>query len=92
MKIHLKFNHKKKDVLEAIDCQLDNEKVNYLIRGVMQRYNEDDSANKASELAEMIHNDLDYEIILFLATKSLQEKMHHIMIEELKRFLRDEDI
>tara|TARA_R110000868_G_scaffold312096_1_gene573027 strand:- start:384 stop:674 length:291 start_codon:yes stop_codon:yes gene_type:complete len=96
MKIHLKFNHKKKDVLEAIDCQSDNEQVNYQISRVIQKYNQDDSAIKSSQLAEMIHNDLDYEIILFLATKALEEKMYHIKFEEMKdefkKFLSDEDI
>jgi hypothetical protein len=96
MKIHLKFDHKKKDVLGAIDCQSDNEQVDYLIRALMQKYNEDNSIEKSSQLAELIHNDLDYEIILFLATKAIEEKMLHLVIRqmknELKNFLNDEDI
>lgn len=96
MKIHLKFDHKKKDVLDAIDCQSDSEQVDYLIRGLMQKYNEDNSIEKSSQLAELIHNDLDYEIILFLATKAIEEKMLHLVIRkmknELKNFLNDEDI
>jgi hypothetical protein len=92
MKIHLKFDHTKKDVLDAIDCQADGEKVDYLIRAVMKKYKEDDSITKSSQMAELIHNQLDYEIILFLATKSIESKMLEVAIKEFKRFLRDEDI
>ncbi len=89
MKIHLKFDHNKKDVLDAIDCQSDGEKVDYLIKAVIQKYNNDDSIGKSSQLAEMIHNDLDYEIILFLATKAIEEKMMHIMFRQMKDDLKN---
>jgi hypothetical protein len=96
MKIHLKFDHTQSDVLDAIDCQSDIEKVDYLIKGVMHKYSDDDSITKSSQMAEIIHNDLDYEIILFLATKAIEEKMMRIALkqftDEFKKFLGDEDI
>ena len=92
MKIHLKFDHTKKDVLDAIDCQADGEKVDYLIRAVMKKYDEDDSITKSSQMAELIHNQLDYEIILFLATKAVENKMMYLAIQEFKKFMLDEDI
>jgi hypothetical protein len=96
MKIHLKFDHTKEDVLDAIDCQVDSEQVDYLIRAVMKRYDEDESICKSSQMAELIHNQLDYEIILFLATKAIEHKMMNLALEELakgfRKFLRDEDI
>jgi len=96
MKIHLKFDHTQKDVLDAIDCQVDGEQVDYLIRGVMQRYEDDDSISKSSQMAELIHEKLDYEIILFLATKAIEDKMMRIALkgltDEFRKFLRDEDI
>lgn len=96
MKIHLKFDHTRKDVLDAIDCQVDGEQADYLIRGVIQRCEEDDSISKSSQMAELIHNQLDYEIILFLATKAIEEKMMRIAMKDLtkefRKFLEDEDI
>jgi len=44
----------------------------------------DDSLCKASELSEMIHKKLEYEEILFLATKSVEIKMHRMMMEMAK--------
>lgn len=96
MKIHLKFDHTQSDVLDAIDCQSDIEKVDYLIKGVIKKYSDDDSITKSSQMAEIIHNDLDYEIILFLATKAIEAQMMSIAVkqfaDEFRKFLRDEDI
>jgi len=75
MKIHLKFNHKEKDSLKAIDCQYNGEQVNERIFKVIKRYTDDDDITRASQLSELIHDKLSYEEILFLATHSLQDKL-----------------
>ena len=68
MKIHLKFDHKRKDLLDAIDCQVDGEQVDYLIRDIMQKYSDDDSITKLSQMAELIHDKLDYEISTYIVS------------------------
>ena len=48
-----------------------------------------DSLRKASQLMEIIHNKLDYEEILFLATHSVQDSMQRMMIQKMADELRD---
>lgn len=84
MKIYLKFDHSQEDSLKAIGCEYDGEQTSERLFYIIQKYMLDDSLNKASELSEMIHNKLDYEEILFLATKSVEIKMHRMMMEIAK--------
>lgn len=96
MKIHLKFNHQKNDVLEAIDSQYDVETVNDMIHDLIRDYLLDDDMNKQSQLCELIHNRLDYEAILFIAMHSILDRISsaktNALKEKLKKFLEDEDI
>lgn len=85
MKIYLKFDHSQEDSLKAIGCEYGTKKVNERIDDVIQDYILDDSLLKTSQLSEMIHRELDYEEILFLATVSVEVKMHAIMIEQMKQ-------
>lgn len=87
MKIHLKFDHNKEELLAALDCDVDSEKANYQIKGVIKKCLDDDTKESSSQLAEMIHNELDYSVILFLATKNLEQKMEELMKIELRNFL-----
>jgi hypothetical protein len=84
MKIYLKFDHSQKDTLKAIGCEYGGEQASERIFDIIQGYMLDDSLNKASELSEMIHKKLEYEEILFLATKSVEIKMHRMMMEMAK--------
>jgi hypothetical protein len=84
MKIYLKFDHSQEDTLKAIGCEYGAEQTSERIFDIIQRYMLDDSLNKASELSEMIHKKLEYEEILFLATKSVEIKMHRMMMEMAK--------
>jgi hypothetical protein len=89
MKIYLKFDHSQKDSLKAIGCEHSSKEVNERIFDVMKWYNEDDSLRTASHLSELIHKTLDYEEILFLATKSIEDKMEMMIMERMKEEMRD---
>ena len=89
MKIHLKFDHTQKDALKAIDYAKGGTVANEEIITVMEKYLDDDDMTKQSQLAELVHNELDYEVILFLAVKSMEDKMHKLMAIKLKREIDD---
>lgn len=89
MKIYLKFDHSQKDSLKAIGCEYDGKEVNDRVRTLIQKYNNDDSVGKSSELAELMHKELDYEEILFLAMKSVEDKMIRMAIQDMKQKFRD---
>lgn len=89
MKIYLKFDHSQKDSLKAIGCEHDGKEVNKRVFEVIKWYSEDDSLSKASQLSELVHKTLDYEEILFLATKSIEEKMMAMAMERMRDELRD---
>jgi hypothetical protein len=95
MKIHLKFNHKERDMLSAIDSQYNGDQANDLINEVIERYMDNEYMDKVSQLSEIIHNDLDYEIILLLATHSILDKIMKVqekaMINHLRDFLNDDE-
>jgi hypothetical protein len=90
MKIYLKFDHSQKDSLKAIGCEHNGKEVNERVFDVIKWYSEDDSLNKESQLSELIHKTLDYEEILFLATKSVEQKMEMMMFERMKDRLRED--
>lgn len=96
MKIHLKFNHKKSDVLEAIDSQYDGEIVNDMIHDLITDYLLDEDMNKQSQLCELMHKRLDYEVILFIAMHSVLDRISlaktNALKEKLIKFLEDESI
>jgi dihydroneopterin aldolase len=90
MKIYLKFDHNEDDSLKAIGCEHNGKEVSERVFDVIKWYSEDDSLNRASHLSELIHKTLDYEEILFLATKSVEQKMEMMMIERMKDRLRED--
>lgn len=96
MKIHLKFNHKKDDVLEAIDCQHDSDTVNDMLQGIIREYIINENIESHSQLCELMHKKLDYEIILFAAMHSVVDKVGQAEIDLIKtgfkKFLEDEGI
>lgn len=89
MKIYLKFDHSQKNSLKAMNCEYDGGQVNDRILDVVEKYAKDDSLEKTSHLSELIHNELEYEEILFLATHSIQDKMQEVMIKQMKNEIRD---
>jgi hypothetical protein len=91
MKIHLTFNHEERDSLKAIDCQYTGEQVNKRVFKVISRITGNENIEKSSQISEIMHNELSYEEILFLATHSLQDKIVRIhkakMIDDFKEML-----
>lgn len=92
MKIHLKFNHNTKHCLEAMDCPMDSEEANDLLNEVIIKYMSNPNLDKKSQLAELLHDELDYSIILYLATNLVTKEIEHKMMKKLlKEFMNDED-
>ena len=84
MKIYLKFNHDLNDSMKAIGWEHDGRKVHEVIFNLIAKYGLDDSLERSSHLSELLHNDLDYEVILFLATKSIEQTIKDIYNETNK--------
>jgi len=94
MKIHLKFNHKAETVLESIDCPFTSDEVTDQVNDVIAKFMGDDKYQDKSQLAELMHDELDYTIILFLALKQITDDLEKKMMKNILRDIldRDEDI
>jgi hypothetical protein len=91
MKIHLKFNHKAETVLESIDCPFTSDEVTDQVNDVIAKFMSDDKYQDKSELAELMHNELDYTIILFLALKYVTDDIEKKMMKNILRNILDKD-
>lgn len=91
MKIHLKFNHKAKTVLESIDCPFNSDEVTDQVNDVVSKFMSDDKYQDKSQLAEIMHDDLDYKIILFLALKNITDDLEKKMMKNILRNILDKD-
>ena len=91
MKIHLKFNHNAETVLESIDCPFTSDEVTDQIDSVIKKFMSDDNLETKGHLAEIIHEDLDYTIILFLALKYVTEDMEKEAVKSMLRRMLDND-
>lgn len=92
MKIHLKFNHNAETVLESIDCPFTSDEVSDQVDNVIIKFMRDDNLETKGHLAEIMHNELDYSIILFLALKNVTNDIEKKMIKNMLRNMLDEDI
>jgi len=70
----IKFNHKKENSLKALDIKIEKEEIHQKLNSIFANFVMRDN-QKRSELAEMIHDNFDYNVILFLATSEIIEKM-----------------
>lgn len=93
-KIFLKFNHDAEDLLASLDCPFTHEEVDERASELFMEFMEDDKYQNKSHFAELIHNNLDYSAILYLATSSLIEQIEKkLIMSKLKEMLnKDEDI
>ena len=89
MKIHLKFNHNAETVLESIDCPFTSDEVTDQIDSVIKKFMSDDNLETKGHLAEIMHNELDYSIILFLALKNVTNDIEKKMIKNMLRNMLD---
>jgi hypothetical protein len=94
MKIHLKFNHNAETVLETIDCPFTSDEVAEQVGNVLTKFMSDDNLDTKGHLAEIMHNELDYTIILFLALQKMTNDLEKKMIKNMLRDMlnNDEDI
>lgn len=92
MKIHLKFNHDAETVLESIDCPFTSDEVTDQVNDVIAKFMSDDKYQDKSHLAEIMHNELDYTIILFLSLKYVTDDMEKKAMKAMLRNMLDEDI
>ncbi len=81
MKPEVKFKHDAKTVAEALGIQETPEKMSDSITDAVQDWMMADGSGKHSKLAEVLHNALPYEVILFLATKEVQSKLADTLAE-----------
>jgi hypothetical protein len=86
MKVHLKFNHDTNCSLEALDCPISAEELNDQIDRIIRKFMREEKYTNRSHLAELIHDEIDYSAILYMATKYASQQIEQTMI---KRMLRD---
>ena len=92
MKIHLRFNHDKKSTLDALDSPVSKSEANELLHKVIEEYMTNDELDKKSHLSELIHNRLDYSLILYMATNALADELRQAAIKgALRDFLNRQD-
>jgi hypothetical protein len=87
MKVHLKFNHEKESIFEAIDLEHTVEGFAEQLSDIFDKLMKDDSLDKKSRIAELLHDNLDYELILFLAT---EEYLKHVKTLTILKLLKGE--
>ena len=71
----MKFNHESKTMTGAFNIQMNASEMADKITDIVKRWATSDEGEKISVLAEMIHNELSYEVILLLATKEVHNKV-----------------
>jgi len=94
MKVHLKFNHDTDCSLEALDCPISAEELNDQIENIIRKFMTEDKYSSRSHLAELMHDEIDYSAILYMATKYVSQQIEQTMMKRmLREFLdRDENI
>lgn len=71
----IKFKHNKKSTMKALNTDLSVKDVNVLVNKAMQKFMTDDDKQKLSHLAEIIHNALPYEAILYIAVQGIKDRV-----------------
>lgn len=91
MKVHLKFNHNSDCNLEALDCPISGEELNEQLEDITRRFMTEDKYSSRSHLAELIHDEIDYSAILYMATKYASQQIEQTMIKKMLRNFLDND-
>jgi hypothetical protein len=91
MKIHLNFNHDSDCNLEALDCPLSAEELNEQLEDITRRFMTQEKYSSRSHFAELIHNEIDYSAILYMATKYASQQIEQTMIKRMLRDFLDRD-
>jgi predicted house-cleaning noncanonical NTP pyrophosphatase (MazG superfamily) len=91
MKIHLKFNHDSDCSLEALDCPHSAELLEEQMDSIIRRFMNDDNLESLSHLSELIHNEIDYSAILYMATQHAKQKIEKAMVRMLREMSNSDD-
>jgi hypothetical protein len=81
----IKFKHKKDCILKAMGSDLTTKDVNNAVNKIIEKFMTDDSLRNSSHLAELIHNELPYEAILFVALQGVRDRISPDAMERVKR-------
>jgi hypothetical protein len=93
MKVHLKFNHDTDFSLEALDCPISAEELNDQIENITCKFMTQDKYSRRSHLAELIHDEIDYSAILYMATKHVSQQIEQTMMKRiLRKMLYNDEI
>lgn len=84
MKPQIKFDHDATSMTEALGITQTAEEVAEMITKVVEHWIRKDNSSKNSILSEYLHNELSYEIIIFLATKELFSKINQTLDSIMK--------
>lgn len=79
MKPHIKFDHDAMSMTKALGITQPAEEVAEMITKVIENWIRKDNSSKHSILSEYLHNELSYEIIIFLATKEIFNKINQTL-------------
>lgn len=71
MKSEIKFNHNAEQLTQALGINMTAEQLSEKIIQCVANWMDSKDNTKNSNLAEYLHNEIDYEIILFIATNDL---------------------
>ncbi len=74
MKVHLKFDHDLDCTLKALDCPVSTDQLYEQIDEIIRKFMREEKYNNRSHLAELIHDEIDYSAILYMATKYVTKK------------------
>lgn len=96
MKIYLKFDHSKENFYESLGAEKTEEQAMRDAHKVLKEYITNDEVDKKSHLAELIHNTMDYEGILFMATEHMIDRITKasavdFAIDKLRKMLEDDE-
>ena len=81
MKPELKFDHDAITMADALGMKETAEQMSDEITEVVKGWMIDDKESRQSKLAEALHKNLPYEVILFLATKEVSQKLKETLSE-----------
>lgn len=71
----MKFNHNKKNKLKAIGCNTKIDVINLRLSQILEKFISDESMHTQSQLSELIDNAFERDVILYLATEGIVDKL-----------------
>ena len=75
----MKFNHESESITKAFGIEMSSSELADKVTDIIKDWFESDDSNKMSKLAERLHNELPYEVIIFLATQEVHGKFRETM-------------